>query len=330
MGCVVRTGSGVKEINYQDVWFQGRPIISGGRECEFRYYAIEKYLKKFKRPISVLDIGANMGYFSIRLMERFKGTFVMIEGHESTAKGLVKVCKLNNNRQAIMLKQRLCLADLKALSEAEHFDVVFALSIIHHFEEPYQEVLHGMAQLGSVLILEPPSLIEHTLNQDRIVKEPLDLSTFNKKVLCRTLTGSKTRSTIYRETYAIECSPQKILKKPYFLAPEMAVNPLTIQADFKKRKVIQGNTEFDWHHGINLSTFLALQGMYPTKQRLLSLLQELKIADEEMINPWDFVLTGTHIKHISGYLRSKDMARPEDMCAFGALKDHIFRYLPEN
>jgi hypothetical protein len=157
----------------------------------------------------------------------------------------------------------------------------------------------------------------------------LDLSSFNKKVLCRTLTGSKTRSTIFRETYAIECSPQKILKKPYFLAPDMAANPLKIHADFKERKVIQGNTKFDWHHGINLSTFLALQGMYPTKQRLLSLLQELKIADEEVINPWDFILTGNHIKRVSGYLQSTGMDRPEDMCAFGALKEHISRYLPE-
>jgi hypothetical protein len=281
MGCVIRTAHGAKQVNYQDIWFKGKAIQRGGRECEFRYHAIKKFLNKFKRPISVLDIGANMGYFSWRLMENFAGSFVMIEGEEYVAKILLRLCKLNNNPQAILLKGRLCLADLISLSEVEHFDVVMALSIIHHFDEPYQEVLQVLTRLGSYLIFEPPSLDEQTCYQERINQEPLDLSQFQKKLLVRTLTKSVVSKDVYRDTYAIFCDEKKTIKKPYFQALEELSTPCMIEANFKQRKATISGIEKDWRHGININTFLGLNGVYPTKKRLLSLLHDLNFKNEE-------------------------------------------------
>lgn len=231
MGCQLRNGS---EVYYQDVWVDGEPIINGGRECEFRYYAIRKVLKKFKRPIKVLDIGANMGYFSLRLAEEFEGCFVMIEGTEHIANALHKLCKLNRNGKCILLKRKLCLQDLRNLVEVEHFDVVLALSIIHHFDEPYQEVLDVLTQLGSYLILEPPIKEENTLNQKRIIKEPLDLSKYPHKVLVSVPTGSRFWSRWHRNTYLIPCREKKV--------------PVDSSINFP---------------GINLTTFWKMNGIFP-------------------------------------------------------------------
>lgn len=192
-------------MTYQDIWVRGKPVAFGGRECELRFWAIYKALKKNKKPIKVLDIGANMGYFSIRLAEKIPGTYVMFEGDEKTAEALLKICKLNSNPSLILMKRRLCLADLKKLQEKEKFDVVLALSIIHHFEEPYNQVLETLMTLGNQLVFEPPVFEEETLNQDRIRREPLDLSALKKKLLIKVPTGSRYGRMVTRPTYLIDC-----------------------------------------------------------------------------------------------------------------------------
>ena len=206
MGCSAWHPAGFRyETYYQDVWVRGEAIIKGGRECELRFWAIYEALKETKKPLKVLDIGANMGYFSLRLSEKLPGTYVMIEGQESTAQALLKVCKLNNNPSIVLFKRKLCLQDLKDLRAVEKFDVVMALSIIHHFEEPYQEVFETLMTLGHKLVFEPPIAEEHTLNQERIVNEPLDLSRVKKKLLIKVPTGSRYAGNMLRPTYLIDC-----------------------------------------------------------------------------------------------------------------------------
>lgn len=330
MGCVVNTRHGKKMVNYQDIWFKGRPIVSGGRECQQRYHAIEKFIKKFKRPISVLDIGANMGYFSLRLMERFQGSFTMIEGDEFTANVLLRLCKLNRNPGAILLKRRLSLSDIVSLAESTHFDVVFALSVIHHFDEPYQQVLEALTRLGSYLIFEPPSLIENTANQERIINEPLDLSSYKKKVLVRALTKTVARKIIFRETYAIDCQTNKKIIRPFFNSSR-EMQEAKIQTDFKKREVFfpHLNRVEEFATGINFSTFLALNGVYPTKSKILNLLHDLKFSDEENVRPWELILTGERLDHFKPHLKLVENIIKEKSCSFKFLKDHIATGLRE-
>lgn len=207
MGCLAWHPSGFHyETNYQDIWVKGYPIVPGVRECELRFWAIYKALRKTKKPLKVLDIGANMGYFSIRLSEKIPGTYAMIEGHESTAGALLKICKLNENPSLVLLKRKLCLADLKALRLREKFDVILALSIIHHFDEPYNEVFRVLMSLGNTLIFEPPIREEETLNQFRIVREPIDLENVKKKLLIEVPTGSRYGEKWLRPTYLIDCT----------------------------------------------------------------------------------------------------------------------------
>lgn len=251
MGCCSREG----EIFYQDVWVEGKPLFYGGRECEFRYHAIRKFVKKFKRPIKVLDIGANMGYFSLRLAEEFEGCFVMIEGQEHIAKALLTLCKLNRNEKVILLKRKLILDDLKMLSEVEHFDVVLGLSIIHHFPENYQSVLDVMTKLGSYLILEPPIKEEDTLNQDRIIKEPLDLSAYSHKVLVSVPTGSRFWNKWLRKTYLVQCEEKKEVRAYWG-----AVEPFIPLQKLSKP-------------GINYTTFLGMNGIFPTVDEIAPLME---------------------------------------------------------
>src|SRR5689334_12888770 len=62
---------------YQDQWLKGKLVAKGTRECANRYELIKNFCEQFKRPFTVLDIGANMSYFGIRLCEDFPECFVM-------------------------------------------------------------------------------------------------------------------------------------------------------------------------------------------------------------------------------------------------------------
>lgn len=198
-----------KTCIYQDLWLDGRAVEKGGRECAFRFEAIYKLLKKLKRPIKVLDIGCNMGYFSLRLAEHFDGLFVMVEGSSSTADSLLKLLKLNRNNKSIFLKKTLNLEDLRYFAEHESFDVVLALSIIHHFNEPYEEVFQVLRKLGSYLIFEPPVPNERTLNQDRIKKEPISFKSYPHYPLVEIPAGSKESTHATRITYLLPCQEFK-------------------------------------------------------------------------------------------------------------------------
>lgn len=244
-----------REVLYQDAWVKGRAVEKGGRECEFRYEAIRKVIKKLNRPIKVLDIGANMGYFSFRLAEEFDGLFVMVEGAETVSKALLKLCKLNRNKKSILLKRSLTLECLKYLAKHETFDVVLALSIIHHFEEPYNEVFEVLRTIGSYLIFEPPIYEENTLNQERIRLEPIDFKKYSHKAIVKIPCASKYRNHLYRTTYVLPCK------------------------DFKKNEDM----------ALNYQTFLNFNGIFPVKEELMLLNQS------QDFNPENFILTGTDL-----------------------------------
>lgn len=66
---------------YQDIVVNDDILWKGfGPNCTSRYNAIFRALsEKYQRPITVLDIGANNGYFSLRLAKDFKGQSVMVD-----------------------------------------------------------------------------------------------------------------------------------------------------------------------------------------------------------------------------------------------------------
>ncbi len=133
---------------------KGKVEKRGVRECEDRFELIRAFAGKFERPFTVLDIGANLGYFSLRLAETFDCTCVAIEGIYGD--WTQEVFERNENPRVILLKKIFKLADLRALAEVEHFDVVLGLSMIHHLDGSFDESLEVLRSLGDHLILELP------------------------------------------------------------------------------------------------------------------------------------------------------------------------------
>lgn len=147
---------------YQDVWVKGKRIIKGQRECEGRYLAIRKELRRLgfsgqaaAPPFHVLDIGAASGYFSFRIAEDFHAHVTMIESSPDIAKWV----KANGNPRVKLIHRSVSARDLLKMAKKKHYDVVLALSVLHHFPD-FELAVRAIFQLGDVVFIEPPALQE--------------------------------------------------------------------------------------------------------------------------------------------------------------------------
>ena len=135
---------------YQDVWIQGHLFKSGKRSCARRYKLIYDCLRERYRPgFTLLDIGASEGYFSIRLAEDLQAHPTMLEKKRS----LKLVASMQRNRDLRLQSGEISAASLMKQGQ---FDVIIALSIVHHFSDWGRIVKHVLS-MGDTVIIELPS-----------------------------------------------------------------------------------------------------------------------------------------------------------------------------
>jgi hypothetical protein len=137
-------------MKYQDSW-NGGLVAKGVRDCESRYQIVKSFCHKLPKPIfTVCDIGANMNYFGIRLTEDFNCKVMSFEFHQfETREPLVK-----KNKDIMFLKRKLSLTDLELLNACSHFDLVLALSVLHHLPGDSSQWIDQFSRLGDNVIME--------------------------------------------------------------------------------------------------------------------------------------------------------------------------------
>lgn len=115
---------------YQPTWRDGTETSPGTRDTETRYNTIHAYLSRLtarlKRPITVLDLGANTGYFSIRISEDFRALITAVDT-------LPALKKIEAQSDRITVKQTTI--DRWNLPAFPRHDVVLCLSFLHHLPD---------------------------------------------------------------------------------------------------------------------------------------------------------------------------------------------------
>lgn len=277
---------------YQDKWVKGQVIQKGQRECESRYEAIKQVCSQFTRPFSVLDIGANAGYFSFRLATDFpNATVIMIEGNDDEAH-LLDLCCQNSLPNIIYLNKKLSLSELQALADCEFFDVVLALSVIHHFDKTLNDALDVFTKLGENLIIEVPPYGEHAHNQTMINTEPIDIEKYSPHLL---MTTKSCVGDVHRPTYLIKCNKTRLTKsyltggrKGSYSELQYSHSDLSIHFPRKKQT-------FSFIPGINFFTFVAYNGVYPDKKTVTHMLLNMDVTGHEDVRPYNLVVTSSRI-----------------------------------
>ena len=286
---------------YNDVRIKGQTISSGYRESEDRYKEIFKFCKKFNRPISVLDLGAAEGYFTFRLSEDFSGVFIAVES--DSQRNLLDSCKKNNNRNILLLEKQMNLKSLKNLKEVQHFDIVLALNIVHHFDEPFQDVIDTLVSMSSFCFFEHPNSLENsaTKNSHRLKNEKLHLEKFEPQLLNKNESGlgDSTNKKLQRSMWLLKNTKSKTIDRPWRgtqkyndeFGPDTQID---IKSNFDQIVIDYSlrDESRPWIQGIDLRTFLENNGVYPTNDDVLNLIDNMKVEDARDLGPHNLILNG--------------------------------------
>ena len=240
----------------------------------------------------------------------------MIEGGDSESKILQQLSEKNNNAQIVLLPIRVNLNCLKELGNCEHFDVVIACSVIHHFSEDYNEVLRTIVGLGDQIIIEHPMDGERACNQDRVETSPLDLNPFHHELIART--ASHVGDGIDRNMYLIR-NQKKQLDQSFFGTRSGHFQPIEIDSNEREKWFISPRKKEKraWVDGINWLTFLVLGGTYPTKNMLLEVLKKMTFhKGTDDMKPWNLVLS-------RGGLEAIDLGDPDHVLKTPAIDDWL-------
>lgn len=246
---------------YQDIWVKGKVEKRGVRDCGERWDIIRDFAARYNRPFTVLDIGANLGYFSLRLAEEFDCTVVSLEG--IYGEWIKKVYERNENPRVILLQHVFSLEDLKTLAGVEHFDMVLALSVAHHIG-PWDQTQRVLRELGDNVIVEmatePNACNANYVSEAKVPED------------ARMLGEARTHLGGVRPIFVLQGEPARITKS-YLGTPETDLD-IDLRSDFDEKVAIQRGAEREWFRGINLKTFKLMWGAYPSKDRVIEMLNE--------------------------------------------------------
>jgi hypothetical protein len=283
---------------YQDVWIEGKRYMQGARECVYRYQILREFFSQFRRPVKVLDIGANMGYFSIRLAEEFPGCFVLCEASGPEEHCLRKLLQINQTHNALLVRKPITCADIVHWAQVEHFDVILALSVIHHFDEPYSMVLDALTKLGSHLIVEVPRPGEGLYQGKRVDAEPLDFTRYKSHLMTRTCyTHSRDDGeATLRDMWLIDCGNHIISRRHYGSSDLRPHSALTV-CDFQQSRYYYPSlgATVDVPCALQLPSFLWLGGSYPSMGEVYRELKTRKDVDDPKAMYWDTYLKGSQV-----------------------------------
>jgi len=278
--------------DYQSRWINGEEI-SGVRECADRYEIIKAYAKRFDRPFTVLDIGANYGYFSIRLMEDFDCVAVMGECVPQYYEELTRLVEANGCDKGIVFKHRFTQQSLKDLAQVEHFDLVLAMSIVHHINGDVNETIRLIRDLGDHVLIE-------VANEKNACGQKQVQTTAIGDDWEHLGTGRSHLASSVRNIYAMRQTRTRFSRRYLGCPPDLVPGHSIVSDDTSKTiRFDHKPEERDWIPGINLVTFKHYGGIYPTNDRIEEslILMDPPTTPHGDIRPWNLIISG-HDLHL--------------------------------
>ena len=159
---------------YQSIYLQGKLIREGVRANDFeRLEVIKNYIKPKQ---TILDVGSNVGFFTINLAKLFpENVFVSIEREYSYARLQQELIKLEGVNNVILIHSEVTTEWLhKATQACAYFDVTLLLSVLHHI--PDAEIfLTKLNEISKSFIIELPHPDESRVCGKDVLKKQLTL-----------------------------------------------------------------------------------------------------------------------------------------------------------
>ena len=292
-------------IPYQSVRINGAVVQTGERSCDDRFDLIRPVLAQYKRPFTVLDLGANTGYFGQRIAEEYDAVSVCIDSDPVLIETLAK----NGHHAVLGIQRHLSVRDLTDIAACEHFNVVLALNVLHHFDD-WEGALGAVLSLGEHVIIETPP-VDDVHACGRVRHAALYDAVRRAGSVILGVSPSHTTPGVDRELVLIS-RPKTRLTEPFLWsdlmeAKRMRPNTIISTATTQSWTMLDKDEHRPWFPGINLWTWAQLGGGYPSKDvvrgAVVAAYQQavLSFGPEEHfvrvphgdVRPWNFILHGT-------------------------------------
>jgi hypothetical protein len=274
------------------------PFFLNESDTEFavsKINAIEKFLSHYKRPFTVVDVGARDGYLSFSAAaQNPQSVFTIIEGFEDGyySNDLFHACnKKKELKNLILLRKSFTLENLVHLSTCEHFDVVLGINILHQFGAEWQNYAQALLRLGDHVIIDVPT--KSNARYDRQLSISLEnfIVVNGGKVIFEDL-ADKTKM------YLISKNKTSISRK-YWVADVNTRRQLKVISNFEHKFMVKSHMNYTrispWIPGINLLTFKMMNGKFPRIRTLKKIVKTFDTVDHPDPFVWNLVVQGSHI-----------------------------------
>lgn len=288
---------------YQDAWVRGVVRSPGDRACAARYALVRSIVEPYTRPVTVWDLGANLGYFGCRLAAEFGATTIMVDARPA----LVPACQANALPSTIALTHRLSVADLQELATSEHADIVLALNVLHHFAD-WRGALEAVLGLGEVVLIETPGRGDTQAAHYAAAMELLDALEARPAELLG-LSESHVTPGVQRPLFVFRQSKPRLTRGYAYGDRVRAKGAITPRAHailstlHEKRITYTAGESRAWVAGMNLWNWLQLGGSYPDRLTIAEATRRTAATlpmPHGDFHPWNLILQGRTVTAIDG------------------------------
>ena len=261
-----------------------------------RFDLIAPLLRRYKRRFTVLDLGAGINpYMAQRISREFDAVVVAIEKDEIAPEELAKF-----GPRALWLRYHITAFGLERLAECEHFDVVLALNIFHHFED-LNGASNAISRMCDLVILQTPKRNDaQSCGQERIPEICDYLDNY-------TPIGESVQfeGHMPRPIYSLEPVRNGVLTRSSWTSPPLCIRAI-IESNEEEKTIELSHKPSPprpYIHGLNLWNFAQLNGQWPRKEQVLKLIHEFPLRQERHgdITPHNFLFDGAELHLIDGY-----------------------------
>jgi hypothetical protein len=238
--------------------------------------AIEAILNNYKRPITILEIGANNAPYAYSLSKHYKGTCVAMMQENATALVDKIVTKARPNL-VVLNPQFITHTLLNRFGQCEHIDVVIVHDIVLLGDKNITTLLQPILRLGNHIFVELPQSYVEQLPEE--MQKPQIIARLNEELLC------------------YFCMERTDLRLPRWDANFDEKRAYKIQSNFQKKKLYKPllDTTVEWIPGINLITFVMTRGIYPTDKMIRKSLNSFKNIKHNDLVLGNIVVQGAQI-----------------------------------
>ena len=236
--------------------------------------AIAAFLDQYKRPITILDLNPQDGFYSFNIAQNYDATCVMLTDPEHAPALQKRYTSHQEPDNVIVLSHVMHEPKLLHLADCEHFDVVLAL----HLPDEKKKLLTIMTHLNASYLIT-------------------DLSPNEKHILVQKNNGVNGVQLLTKlpttNLYAFTLNKSYLCRRTWFDSKKKNAN-YHIVSSFKEKKLSKlGGIVSTWHKGINLMTFKMLNGIIPGKKKIKQAITAIKNQKSSDWLPHNIIIAGT-------------------------------------